>query len=370
MSHRERFFTALDLKEPDMVPVTDLGLDPPIVEAITGKKLGGFSLIEVSGRKPWELSARNRITMSEACIMLDFDAVPAISDYSLCSKNYRPESISDNKFVDEWGKIFEPRADTKTTWWIGGAVKTEEDMKEYVAPDPDEEGRVELVEKILKPLKDKDVAVMGLGHSGWSMAFQIRGGIDKLLIDMFRRPKLTKEFMKKIADACFGMVKLMIEGEVDVLFITDDYAGSHGPFMNLEQFREFELPSIRRIVDFAKKRDVPVLKHSDGNIYPIIDYMVDAGISGLHPIEPGAMDLGDVKKRYGKSICLLGNVDCRHVLPSGSEENVRKDVRRCIDSAAEGGGYILTSSNSIHANCKVENIYTMVDEARKYGKYL
>ncbi|MCD6529007.1 hypothetical protein J7L06_01795 [Candidatus Bathyarchaeota archaeon] len=139
--------------------------------------------------------------------------------------------------------------------------------------------------------------------------------------------------------------------------------------MNIKQFREFELPNIRRVVDLARKKGVPVLKHSDGNIYPILDDMIEAGIRGIHPIEPGAMDLRDVKLRYGRKICILGNVDCRYVLPFGSEEDVRRDVRRCIDAAAEGGGFILTSSNSIHANCKVENVYIMVNEARKYPLY-
>ena len=369
MSHRERFYTALELDEPDMVPITDLDLDPPIVEAVTKEHLSGYSLIATSGKDPWETSIKNRIAEAKAGLKLDFDAIPAISDYTLCGRKYKPKYISEDKFVDEWGRIIEPRADTKTTWWVGGVVKTVEDMEEYVPPDPEEEGRAEAIEKIVKTLKGEDAVIIGRGHSGWHMAFQVRGGIDKLLIDMFRRPNLTKKFMDKIGEACFGMVKLMIEGGVEVVFITDDYAGSYGPFMNMEQFRKFELPNLRRIVDFAKKRGVPVLKHSDGNLYPIIEDMIDTGIKGLHPLEPGAMDLADVKERYGDKICLLGNVDCRYVLPFGSEEDVRKDVRRCIDAAAEGGGYILASSNSIHANCKVENVYTMVDEARKYGRY-
>ncbi|HDO42331.1 MAG TPA: hypothetical protein ENH03_05470 [Candidatus Bathyarchaeota archaeon] len=146
MLHKERFFTALDLREPDFVPITDLGLDPPIVEAITGKKLGGFSLIKASGKDPWSISLHNRIALSEACLKLDFDAVPAVSDYTLCSRKYRPKLLSDGRFIDEWGRILEPRADTKTTWWVGGTVETEEDMENYVPPDPEEEGRAEMVE--------------------------------------------------------------------------------------------------------------------------------------------------------------------------------------------------------------------------------
>jgi len=110
------------------------------------------------------------------------------------------------------------------------------------------------------------------------------------------------------------------------------------------------------------------LKHSDGNLYTILDDIVNTSISALHPMEPGVMDMGDVKRRYGDRICVMGNVDCKYVLSYGTED-VRRDVRRCIDAAAEGGGFILTSSNSLHMNVKVENIFTMVDEARKHGRY-
>ena len=75
------------------------------------------------------------------------------------------------------------------------------------------------------------------------------------------------------------------------------------------------------------------------------------------------MDLANVKLKHGTSICLLGNVDSKHVLPYGSEEDVRRDVRRCIDAAAGGGGLVLTSGNSIHSGV------SWVDEARRYGKY-
>jgi len=369
MSHRERFFTAVDLKQPDMVPITDLGLDPPIIEAIMGKKLGGYSLIAGSSANPWEASVKNRIAMCEACLKLGFDAIPAISDYSLCSKAYRPKFISKTRFIDEWGRVLDSRGDTKTTWWVGGIVNTEDGMKNYIPPDPEAEGMYEMVERVVKTVNDKDAAVMCQGHAGWHMAFQVRGGIDKFIIDMYRRPMIARRFLEKIAETCRGLVKLMLEAGVEVAFITDDYADNRSPLMSLKQFREFELPNIRSMIRLAEKYDVPVLKHTDGNIYPILDDMIEAGIRGIHPIEPGAMDLRDVKERYGSKICILGNVDCRRVLPFGNEEEVRRDVRRCIDAAAYGGGYILASSNSLHANCKVENIYTMVDETRKYGRY-
>ena len=369
MLPRERFLNAIDLLQPDRVPVTDLCIDPPVVEEITGKKLGTMSLLVSDGDNPREASLRTRTLMTEACLKLGFDAVSAISDYSICSRDYRPRDIGDGRFVDEWGRIMVPRAETKTTWWIGGTVETREDYENYQPPDPEGGEGYQMVEEAVKALSGTDVALMAQGHSGWHMAFQVRGGIDKLVVDMYRRPADARRFMKQIARSCYTMVKYMIDAGVDAIFITDDYADNRLPFMSMDLFRRYELPNIRRVGRLAHRKGVPLLKHSDGNIQPYREDMINAGIKGIHPLEQGAMDLAEGKAEYGDRICILGNVDCRFVLPMGSEAEVRSDVRRCIESAAPGGGYILASSNSIHANCLVDNARAMVDEARRSGLY-
>ncbi|MCD6464843.1 hypothetical protein J7L27_00535 [Candidatus Bathyarchaeota archaeon] len=75
MNHRERFFKALELEEPDFVPITDLALDPPIVEAILGKKLSSMVFTMAGGSTSWFSSLNYRLAMIEACKKLDFDAV-------------------------------------------------------------------------------------------------------------------------------------------------------------------------------------------------------------------------------------------------------------------------------------------------------
>ncbi|MGQ9543199.1 MAG: uroporphyrinogen decarboxylase family protein [Candidatus Bathyarchaeia archaeon] len=378
MNHRERFFTALDLREPDYVPVTDLGLDPPIVEAILKGKPGlgpslGMSMLSLQAGggfgEVWESSIRSRLEMAEACIRLGFDAVPVFSDYSLITKGYKPRFIDDKRFIDQWGRVMQTSLEGKTTYFVEGTVHTPEDLERFEPPDGYDPDITEMMDRIMNPLKGHDIVTMGQCHSGWHMAFQARGGIDKISVDFYKNPNFARKLFNKISEACARIAEAMVEAGVDILFVTDDYADNHGPLISPRLFREYELPCLRRIVDIGKKHGVPVLKHSDGNLYPILKDIIDTGISGLHPIEPGAMDLKDVKEKYGDRICLLGNVDCRYVLPYGGEEDVRKDVRRCIDAAAEGGGFILASSNSLHSNVKVENIYVMVDEARRYGKY-
>jgi len=369
MNHRERFFKALELGEPDYVPITDVALDPPIVEQILGKSITKTVFTMAGGSASWEQSINYRLSLVEACKKLDFDAAVALSDYSLTTKDYRPKYIDKDRYVDYWGRIMQTSTRSKTTFFVGGTVKTPEDLDSYEPPNAFHPDIYEMMEKIMKKVKGEDLAILGQCHSGWHLAFQVRGGIDKILLDFYYNPSFARKLLDKVAKACQSYAKAMAEIGVDALFVTDDYAGNNGPFMNPRQFREYELPNLKAIINIAKKYGIPVLKHSDGNLYPILDDIVNAGISALHPIEPGLMDIGDVKERYGDRICIVGNVDCKHILPYGTEEDVRRDVRRCIDAAAKGGGFILASSNSLHANVKVENIYVMVDEARKYGRY-
>jgi len=375
LNHRDRFFTALEHREPDLVPIADLSMDPPIVEAVLNKKLGfgltkfGKSVSEKGPGKAWYSAVNYRRALVEACMKLDFDGAPFISDYSLVTKDYEPKFVDKQRFVDQWGRVMQTSERAKTTYFVDGIIKTPEDLERFELPDGFHPDIMEMMEEIIGPFKDKDIVVMGQVHSGWHMAFQARGGIDKISIDFYKNPEFAKKLLEKYARAFQRLTEAMIKAGVEVIWVTDDYADNNGPLVNPKLLRQYEFQNLAKIVEIARKYNVPVMKHSDGNLYIIIEDLIGTGITGLHPIEPGAMDLKDVKERYGHRICLAGSVDCRYILPFGSEEDVRREVRRCIDAAAKGGGYILTSSNSLHSDVKPENIFTMVDEARKYGRY-
>jgi uroporphyrinogen decarboxylase len=100
-----------------------------------------------------------------------------------------------------------------------------------------------------------------------------------------------------------------------------------------------------------------------------MEHMVQSGFDGIHPIQPQCMDIGEVKAKYGNRICLMGNIDCTYLLPAGTPEQVEQAVKETIRVAAPGGGYIISSSNTIHPSCKGENYVALVKAARKYGNY-
>jgi uroporphyrinogen decarboxylase len=375
MTHKERFFTAIHHEEPDLVPVS-AGLDMKFVELLTGKKAAkemgahhGGGLEEgrtVSPLEFHEANLENQRLRFEAIQRLGTDLY-SVSDYNIYPKDYVPKMLDDRTYVDFWGKIYRLAPEVNTNYWIDGIIKSEEDLDKFVPPDP-EEMNYDIVDLAVKLAGDQYPVVGGI-HLAGMFPYLIRGGLDKYCRDLYLNPRFARRLTKMVGDVQLKIAINVIDRGVDAISESDDIAGKDGPFYRLPIFKELIFPYIEEMVRICHRHGITYLKHSDGNLYPILDALVALGIDGINPIEPQVMDIADVKKRYGQKAYIQGNVDCTWILPFGTEEDVRRDVRRCIDAAAEGGGFVLSESNSMHPNVKFENILFYVDEARKYGRY-
>jgi uroporphyrinogen decarboxylase len=131
-------------------------------------------------------------------------------------------------------------------------------------------------------------------------------------------------------------------------------------------FREFFLPHMREAVNAIKK---PWVFHSDGNILPLMDDLLELGMNAVHPIQPGAMDIEQIKARYGKRICLIGNIDLHYTLTRGLPLEVEEEVKNRIRIAGKDGAYIISSAMTITDYCKQENVIAMSNAIQMYGHY-
>jgi len=173
-----------------------------------------------------------------------------------------------------------------------------------------------------------------------------------------------------VLDYKLRVLERAAEAGADILCTGDDYAHNLAPIMSPTHFERFLYPCLKEVVGVAHAHGLPFLKHTDGDLWPIIDMIVDAGIDVLDPIEPVAnMDIGRVKERYGDRIALAGNVDCSHLLPYATPEQVVEAVKETLAKGGVGGGLILASSNSIHPAVRPENYRAMVEAARRHGNY-
>jgi uroporphyrinogen decarboxylase len=157
---------------------------------------------------------------------------------------------------------------------------------------------------------------------------------------------------------------------LDFIFFGDDLGLQLAPMISSQLFRRFIKPKYRRYVDaFKNASKAKVILHSDGAISPLIDDMIEAGIEGINPVQVSAkgMDSKQLKERFGKKLIFWGGIDTQSVLPFGTPEDVRNEVRTRIRHLAPGGGYILATVHNIQPGVPPENIVAMFDEAVKFG---
>lgn len=184
-----------------------------------------------------------------------------------------------------------------------------------------------------------------------------------------------REYFEKLLNLCIEYNRTLAgiaykNYNINIIATTDDIADTRGLIFSPKIFFEFLGPKFREVIRGFREIGYYCIKHCDGNIMEILEYLIDAGIHCIDPVDLTAgMDIDFIKKKFGKRICIKGNVNCVTTLVSGSSGDVEEDVKYCIQHAAYGGGYILSSSNSIHSGVKPENFKTMVESAHRYGKY-
>jgi len=151
----------------------------------------------------------------------------------------------------------------------------------------------------------------------------------------------------------------------DVFCTTDDFAFKTGLFFSPDIFRELMVPRYRRLME---KVTIPWILHSDGNIGEAVQMIIDLGAAGIHPNEKGAMDIRAMKRDHGDRVCLLGNVDL-NILGMGTPEDADREVRELIRDLGPGGGYMVSSGNSLASYLKPECVLAMSGAVKKYGRY-
>ena len=158
-------------------------------------------------------------------------------------------------------------------------------------------------------------------------------------------------------------------GGLDGFALCADYCFNEGPFLSPNQFAEFVAPYLTDLIRGYREMGFYTVKHTDGNIMPILDQLVAANPHALHSLDPqGGIDIAEVKRLYGDRICLIGNVNCG-LLDTGTDEQVVESARYCLKHGMPGGGYIYSTSNCVYTGMRLSRYDLMLDVWRKEGNY-
>jgi len=177
--------------------------------------------------------------------------------------------------------------------------------------------------------------------------------------------KLKAEMEERVALQLRKAERQARLGGLDGFALCSDYCFNTGPFLRPTQFAEFITPYLAKLTQGYRDLGFYVIKHTDGNIMPILDQLVQTNPHALHSLDPqGNVDIAEVKRRYGDRLCLIGNVNCG-LLDTGTDEEVVESARYALRSGMPGGGYIFSTSNCVYTGMRLARYELMLDVWRR-----
>lgn len=284
--------------------------------------------------------------------------------------------VPEGESLDMWGKRFR-RVHYATgaymeqcAWPLADATSID-DLERYRWPSADWFDYSQ-VPAAARAAREKQVVM-----SGYMAPFffhNLLRGLEVSLMDPFDDPEFTDHLLKRLCDFFYEHHYRTFEackGLIDTAQVTDDLGSQTGPLISMDTFRRFYRPHMQRFIDLCHSFGIKVFHHDDGAIRAFIPDLVEMGIDILNPIQaycPG-MEMDGLKRDFGSRLCFHGAIDNQRILPFGTPDEVRAEVRHAIDTlASDGTGYILAPCHNLQAVTPVENIIAMYDEAWNYGK--
>lgn len=181
--------------------------------------------------------------------------------------------------------------------------------------------------------------------------------------------KLKREAQQRVDAAIRRAEQYRAHGGLDGFALCADYCFNTGPFLGVKRFAEFVTPYLAQLTRAYRDLGFYVIKHTDGNIMPILDELLSTKPHALHSLDPqGGVDIAEVKRRAGDQLCLIGNVSCG-LLDTGMDEEVIESVRYALRHGMPGGGYIFSTSNCIYTGMRLARYELMLDIWRREGVY-
>ena len=340
----ERLRKALLCQEPDRVPTLELQIDPPVPETFLGRPSTGIrDEIEF-----WEKGGYD-------CFVLN---PPNVLSELLQSLTWA---------TSETDSSYHRTAERKWSFEHESLIAGREDLEMLPSPEPRPKD-YEPVKQALRLLPDGMGLIVQLGGF-FEYPWQFMG-FELFSMSLADDPDLVSDLCDWVKSALMNHFNALMDFEgVSGIWLCDDIAYTEGLMVSPTFLRRHVFPNHKKIAQVGRSRGMPVIYHSDGDLTEVMDDLLDNGIHALHPIEPKALDIYDMKRRYAGRLALVGNIDLGSTLVRGTPEEVRQDVRKHIAALAPGGGYVVSSSNTIPNYVPFENYRAMVEAVLEWGRY-
>ncbi len=381
MKPRERVLAAIHHEEPDRVPICIGVSNATSMKMKPYRALKALLGIEAPDRYVYDWPELGTALPDEATMRRLHSDVRGVLDLE-------PEHIrARNKarpphtpYIDSWGS---GQVELTEDVWFPGVhpladATTIEAIETYPWPDMNDPTRVAHVRAQAQKLREEgEYAIVG---TPWLLFPFERAhamqGLDRFMMNMVHHPDFAAALLRKITDVCKVLMGNFLRecGDlIDIIKIGDDLGTQSGLMISPKMYRRFLKPLHAEFIAFIKERtDAKVFFHTDGDVFDLIPDFIEIGVDILNPVQTSAgrmANLEELKRRYGQHIVFCGAIDTHRILPYGTPEEVRQEVRRVINILGPGGGYMVASVHTIMNDVPPENILAMVDAVEEFGYY-
>ena len=363
MSPKERVLTAINLDEPDRVPLF-ITITPQVAEKLS-EHLGIATYTH-----PDSPLSENRISYTELLTHLGNDIV----GIGACApENCPTREMEEGILINEW-KIRYRKSGYYTEMIEHPLARADSvsEIEDFQLPDPLAPGRFDHARMIVEKY-GRDYAICGdveatIFETCWYLV-----GMEKFLIDLALRKPYVFALMDRVMNYSLGVGKELVKLGADIIWLGDDFGSQQGMIISPQLWREVFKERMRFIIGELKKKnqDLKIAYHCCGSYFPIMEDLIEVGVDILNALQPTALDMDTkkIKDSFGSKVSLFGAVDTQGVLPFGSLADIEKEVKRVITEAAGGGGYILAGAHNIQPDTSVEKVIKLFEWTKKYGRY-
>ena len=382
MSSRERVLTAINHEQPDRVPLV-IG-----VSNATGIKMTPYQGIKelIGVQAPnsyiydWPELGTAEID-EDTMLRLRSDVRGVLDLEPEKTREWNRDRDPHSDYVDSWGS---GQIEIMPDDWFPSVhpiprAEKLEDLDAYQGwPDMSDPTRIAHVGDRARRLAEKNqYAILA---TPWLLfpferAYAMQG-MEAFLLNMITNREFARALLEKIAEYCKQLMGPFLQelgDNVDIIKIGDDLGTQSSLIISPDMYREILKPVHADFISFIKSRTkAKILFHSDGDVVPLIEDFIEMGIDILNPVQTSAgsmSDLPSLKKRFGDNIVFCGAIDTHRVLPFGSVEEVRQEVRRVMQILGPGGGCMIGAVHTVMNDVPPENVLAMVDAVEEYGRY-
>ncbi len=362
MSPRERMIATLEHRRSDQVPI-QLGWRDEVTEAAmkhygvespqqVAEILGADMTRSAGPRARWPEYERR-----------------ANGELSGPFGHVGPTILRDQRtFEDCWGVVQRVGSDGKYLQWLAGPFADTDDLDSFDWPteqnlvtDPQLPARVEA-------LKQAGYWVLGSGGAHpFKQAWHMRG-FENFLCDYVARPAWVEAIYERLLGFIVPMCRASAAAGTDMIDFWGDVAMQDRMLVPPQRWRSLDKPAWRRIISQTRQVNprVRFFFHSDGDIRPILDDLIEVGFDVINPLQPECLNPAEVKARWGRRITLDGGGSVQRTLPFGTLEDVRREVDFLMTTCAYDGGYVFRASNAVSFDCPIANVIAYYELARDY----